>query len=177
MASQLRTVSGNFRKIDMISCYGRRLSWQAKIGRAAIFISQGLLQTFAWVVASPQDTGNLKMANNLLGTLLDTTATYIELIEYWKLVDLMFIHCCFFWGSAGIALHNPIPADYVEHIKKFLPVMRSFNEHSAAKHLEDWVTGELALKPIWTLASFPGLLRQNLVFPEIFNFIFIIYMV
>lgn len=60
MASQLRTLSGNFQKIRVISCYGRRLSWQANLGKAAMFISQSLLQMFAWVVASLQDVGNMK---------------------------------------------------------------------------------------------------------------------
>ena len=58
---------------------------------------------------------------------------------------------------AGIAEHNPIPADYIEHIKKFLPVLRSFNETSAAQHLEDWITGQLSLKALWSLSSLPAI--------------------
>lgn len=87
MTSQLKTLSGNFQKIDMISCYGRRLSWQANLGKAAMFISGSLLQTFAWVVASPQDMGNTKTANSLLGTLLD----FDGYLHWLKTVDLILV--------------------------------------------------------------------------------------
>lgn len=134
MTSQLKTLSGNFQKIDMISCYGRRLSWQANLGKAAMFISGSLLQTFAWVVASPQDMGNTKTANSLLGTLLD----FDGYLHWLKTVDLILVGLVLILGfrrncaaqSNSCGLHWP--------------------------H-QEVLTGDAFLQwPLWTLASLPG---------------------
>lgn len=40
-----------------------------------------------------------------------------------------------------------MPADYVDHIKKHIPILRSYNLNEAADHFERWVNGDLELSP------------------------------
>ena len=60
-----------------------------------------------------------------------------------------FVHC----ALAGLAERNPIPREYAEHIDKFLPVMRSYNEMAAAQYLEDWIHGNLELAPLLDVSA------------------------
>ncbi len=54
---------------------------------------------------------------------------------------------------AGIADPNPITKDYAEHIEKFLPTMRAYNEHEAANHLESWIKGTLPKEPLLDVSA------------------------
>ena len=54
---------------------------------------------------------------------------------------------------AGLEERNPIPKEYAEHIEKFLPVMRSYNEASAAQYLEDWIHDNLELAPLLDVSA------------------------
>lgn len=59
----------------------------------------------------------------------------------------------FVWRQ-GVGERNEIPRDYVDHIEKYLPVMRSYNEDAAAQHLEHWIKGTLELQPLLDLSTF-----------------------
>jgi len=54
----------------------------------------------------------------------------------------------------GLGEHNEIPRKYVEHIRKFLPIMRAYSEHQAADHLERWIEGRLEFQPLLDLSVF-----------------------
>ena len=59
----------------------------------------------------------------------------------------------FFVLFAGVAESNPITKDYAEHIEKFLPTMRTYNEHEAANHLEMWIKGTLPKEPLLDVSA------------------------
>jgi hypothetical protein len=48
---------------------------------------------------------------------------------------------------------NVITQDYRDHILKFIPVMRSFNEHEAADHLQSWLDDELEKAPLLDVSA------------------------
>ena len=48
----------------------------------------------------------------------------------------------------GIAPNNDLSQEYQDHIKKFCPILVSYNLREAADHLQKWVEGELRLAPL-----------------------------
>ena len=51
---------------------------------------------------------------------------------------------------AVIAERNPLTNEYIDNIRKFIPLLRSkeFAMHDAAAYLEAWITGTLQMKPL-----------------------------
>ena len=48
----------------------------------------------------------------------------------------------------GEAPRRKLSPDYVEHVKKFVPVLRNYDLGRAAGHLDQWVEGVLPLAPL-----------------------------
>lgn len=56
----------------------------------------------------------------------------------------------------GFAPKRSIPSEYVDHIRKHIPILRSYGLEKAADHLEQWVGGTLALAPALDISAFMG---------------------
>jgi hypothetical protein len=62
----------------------------------------------------------------------------------------------FFWIAvfvAGIAENNELAQDYRDHLKKYVPALRSYGLNDAAQYYEDWVEGVLELAPLLDVAA------------------------
>ena len=47
-----------------------------------------------------------------------------------------------------MAAKNPPSAEYKKEVFKYIPIMRQYGLDAAADHLQDWVTGQVALAPL-----------------------------
>lgn len=56
----------------------------------------------------------------------------------------------------GEAPRRKLSADYVDHVKKFVPVLRSYDLGRAADHLDQWIEGVLPLAPLADITPSPG---------------------
>ena len=54
----------------------------------------------------------------------------------------------------GIAPNNDLSQEYRDHIKKFCPILVSYNLREAADHLQKWVDGELQLAPLLDTSAY-----------------------
>ena len=52
------------------------------------------------------------------------------------------------WHLQGMAAKNPPSAEYKKEVFKYIPIMRQYGLDAAADHLQDWVTGQVALAPL-----------------------------
>ncbi|CAK9087504.1 FO synthase subunit 1 [Durusdinium trenchii] len=59
--------------------------------------------------------------------------------EFWKLPQSTFMG---------------LPEDYREHLRKYVPTLRSYNLDRAATHIEEWLNDELQLKPLLDVAAY-----------------------
>ena len=57
---------------------------------------------------------------------------------------------------AVIAKRNPLADDYIDNIKKFLPILRAreFNMQEAATYLEDWIHGTWKQHPLMPIDAY-----------------------
>ena len=64
--------------------------------------------------------------------------------------NLTFSHSRLLPVCAVIAERNPLTNEYIDNIRKFLPLLRSreFAMHDAAAYLEAWITGTWQMKPL-----------------------------
>ncbi|CAK9069137.1 unnamed protein product, partial [Durusdinium trenchii] len=53
----------------------------------------------------------------------------------------------------AIAPRNPIPADYKDHILKFIPSLEQYKLYRAAEHLKSWVLDQLVLQPLLDVSA------------------------
>ena len=57
---------------------------------------------------------------------------------------------------AGVAENNELAQDYKDHLKKYVPTLRSYGLNDAAQYFEDWVDGVLELAPLLDVSACPG---------------------
>ncbi len=63
---------------------------------------------------------------------------------------------------SGVADLNPLSEKYKDHIRSFLPKLRSFNMIRGAKYLEDWIEGALVPLPPLDISKFLGLRSHDI---------------
>lgn len=54
---------------------------------------------------------------------------------------------------AGVAEKNALKADYREHVRSFLPKLRSYKFFAGAEYLEKWIQDELTPAPLLDLTG------------------------
>lgn len=60
----------------------------------------------------------------------------------------------------AIAPRNPIPADYKDHILKFIPSLEQYKLYRAAEHLKSWVLDQLVLQPLLDVSAWLDLVNK-----------------
>ena len=76
-----------------------------------------------------------------------------------KLHILVHVDCSFeiaFYFGAGTAENNELPQEYKDHLRKYVPALRSYGLHDAAQYYEDWVDGALELAPLLDVSAHLG---------------------
>lgn len=75
------------------------------------------------------------------------------------------------WVFTGLEEPNCITKDYQEHIERFIPVMRSYNEHEAANHLEMWIKGTLPKEPLLDVSAWLSSARSMVAALQLWGYI------
>lgn len=60
-------------------------------------------------------------------------------------------------AAAGLQEMNPIPAEYRDHIGKYIPLMRSFNEGESADYLQLWLDDAFEKAPLLDVLACLGI--------------------
>ena len=64
---------------------------------------------------------------------------------------------------AGTAPDPPISDDYRNHLRKYIPVLRSYKLNDTAAFFQEWVDDELKPAPLLDVSALLGLLLLNLI--------------
>lgn len=54
---------------------------------------------------------------------------------------------------SGVAEKNEISSDYKDHLRKFCPILESYNLHQTAAFFTDWTNEELLLAPLLDVSA------------------------
>lgn len=58
--------------------------------------------------------------------------------------------------SAGLAEKNPLTAEFKDHLRKYVPTLRSYGLTAAADYYHDWVQDRLTGAPLLDISALLG---------------------